>query len=178
MSKLMDKLKEAGNKRKTAEPDGATVTPLELSGSKNVVVMDRNVWYLSMMCVVFMGLVALILSFKAFVRIQRGNQNVISLGRVLIKQDKQMEALSAALDNVRAQNDERLTSLRDELAGLNNNESAAAKEDPRIQSALRDLNAVSTEMEDLKVSHRSLMNKLIELNREVNILRKAQLERE
>jgi len=117
----------------------------------------------------------LILSFKAFVRIQRGNQNVIKLGRVLIKQDKQMESLNMALADMRAQSDQRLSTLREQMAGLDQEE---PQEDPRIKDVLKDINSVSTELDDLKVTHRSIMSKLIELNKEVNVLRKAQFYRE
>jgi len=179
----MDKLKEAGDQRKTTEEgpvkdernkeDAAQL--IEAASGQKVVVLDRNVWYLSMAFVTFMGLVALILSFKAFVRIQRGNQNVIKLGRVLIKQDKKVDALTAALMALGTQSDKKITDMRDQLAGLDQEQ---PQEDPRIKDVLKDINTVSAELDDLKVTHRSILGKLIELNKEVNVLRKAQFYKE
>ncbi|MCD4726679.1 MAG: hypothetical protein K8R46_03385 [Pirellulales bacterium] len=182
MSKLMDKLKEAGDQRKSTdgqvndeEHKKSAAQNAEsadsASGNENVVVLDRNVWYLSMAFVTFMGLIALILSFKAFVRIQRGNQNVIKLGRVLVKQDKQIETLNMALIEIKSQSDQRLSTLREQMAGLDQEKPS---EDPRIKDILKDISFVSTELDDLKVTHRGIMSKLIELNKEVNVLRKAQ----
>jgi len=63
MSKLMDKLKEAGDQRKSTDglvngeehKESVAQNTEAADRGENVVVLDRTVWYLSMAFVTFMG---------------------------------------------------------------------------------------------------------------------------
>jgi hypothetical protein len=155
----------------TKSSDSQVETPLVLVPEPpmchidhNTVTLDKNVWYLSMICIVFMGLVALVLSVKAFTQIQRGNNNVVKLSKVILQQRSDIASLNTSVKELRG-----LKTSPVMLPGKVNQglELGPNQREQQITEVLANMTVFNQEVKDLKLANQRLMEKLIDLNAEI-----------
>jgi hypothetical protein len=131
--------------------------------NENTVVLDKNIWYLSMVCVAFMGLIAIVLSFKAFAQIQRGHTNVVKLSKIILKQRSDIEKLNLAVSEMQHRQG---NSIRNNALSFTDD-----KQNNLVENLNNNLNNFNAEIEDLKKEHQRLLSKLVDLNGEVKRLK-------
>lgn len=120
----------------------------------NVVIMDKNVWYLSMICIAFMGFIALILSVKAFTQIQKGNTNIMKLSKVILKQKADIANLNAVVRST-----------------MNGKTGLSQGSPDQVQQVIRNMDRFDAEVSNLKKDYNRLIGKLVDLNDQVNTLK-------
>ena len=137
----------------------------------STITLDKTTWYLSMVCVAFMGLVALILSFKAFGQIQVGNSNVIHLGKIITRQSEVIKALNASVVTLKTQTRQDLSGLETGVESLNQQSRETRSEVSQMGS---EMSVVNVRVRDIEVTQQGLLNKYIDLSNEVRLLKRAQ----
>lgn len=166
MSKIIADLCEVKEIREKKAPgqaaDAPTLSPVcreTVPAPASTVTIDRGLFNLGLACVVFMGAMALIMSLKAFQQIHRGNETLLKMSRVLVKQEVKLESLANAVEGRGDPVEKRLGKMEKTLQAVM---SQVNKNSRDITDLTVNMNLFQVEMNTIHSAQDELFQRIVE----------------